>query len=139
MKISPYLSFDRQCKEAFQFYEKCLGAKIVFMMTMGESPMAAQMPKEAHDKIMHATLMVDGMALSGADTPDGKYQAPRGCAVLLAVDDVERAERIYKDLAEGGKVQMEIQETFWAKRFGMLVDRFGIPWMVNCEKPMPPA
>ena len=139
MKISPYLSFNGQCKEAFQYYEKVLDAKIIFMMTHGESPMAAQTAANWQDKIMHASLSIEGMVLSGADMPEPHYHLPKGVAIALSLDDIPRAERIFAGLAEGGKVDMQLAETFWAHRFGMLRDRFGIPWMVNCEKPMPQA
>jgi PhnB protein len=135
MKISPYLSFDGRCKAAFEFYEKVLGGKIVMMMTFGESPMADHAPPDWRDKILHVTLSVGDHSLAGADAPPGRYQKPQGVFVTLNLDDAAEAERIFKALAEKGEVQMPIQETFWARRFGMLVDQFGTPWMINCAKP----
>jgi PhnB protein len=135
MQLNPYLSFDGNCDEAFKFYEKALGGKILFKMIYGESPMAKDMPKESLDKIMHARLEFSGNILMGSDTPC-EYKKPQGFHVTLGVDTPAEAERLFKALSEKGTVGMPIQETFWAQRFGMLVDQFGTPWMINCEKPM---
>ena len=135
MKLNPYLAFDGQCREAFQFYEQTLGGKIVFMQTIGESPMAANMPKESHSRIMHVTLHVDDQVLQGADAPPGQFTKPAGFCVALHFDDATEGERVFKKLAENGKIQMAFQPTFWAKGFGMAIDRFGIPWIVNAAQP----
>ena len=134
MQLNPYLNFNGQCKAAFEFYAECLGGKIAAIFTHGETPAAEHMPPEAHHLIMHARLEVDGAVLMGSDAPPERYEKPAGVYVSLQVDDPADAERIFHALVEGGEVQMPIQETFWAVRFGMLVDRFGIPWMINCEK-----
>ena len=134
MKINPYLNFNGQCEAAFKFYEQCLGAKIVVMMTHAGTPMEAHVAPEWRDKILHAGLMVDDQLLMASDAPPDHYKAPQGFSVSLQVTDPAEAERIFHALAEGGKVQMPIQETFWAVRFGMATDQFGIPWMINCEK-----
>jgi PhnB protein len=130
MKLNPYLSFDGKCREAFEFYAQTLGGKIVFIQTIGESPMAASMPPETHDRVMHATLQVGDQTVQGADAP-GQFTTPAGFSVALHVDDVADGERVFNGLAERGTVQMPFQPTFWAKGFGMLIDRFGTPWMVN--------
>ncbi len=135
MELSPYLTFDGRCKEAFELYAECLGGKIEAMLTHGESPMAEQAPAAWRDKIMHARLVVGGWALMGSDSPPGPYEAPRGIDVTISVPDPGEAGRIFDTLAKGGVVRMPLQETFWALRFGMLIDRFGIPWMINCERP----
>jgi PhnB protein len=134
MKLNPYLSFNDECEAAFKFYEQCLGGKIDVMMTYGESPMADQTPPEKLDKIMHASLMVGDTILMGSDAPSQFFEKPQGFSVSLVFDDSVEAERIFNALAENGTVQMPIQETFWADRFGMLVDRFGTPWMINCDR-----
>jgi PhnB protein len=134
MQINPYLAFNGQCEAAFKFYEKCLGGKIVMMMTNGGSPMADQVPAERRDKILHARLMVGDEVLMGSDAPPEQYERAKGFSVTLGVDDPGTAERIFRDLSQNGTVQMPIQKTFWAIRFGMLVDQFGIPWMINCEE-----
>jgi PhnB protein len=134
MQLNPYLVFNGQCETAFKFYEKALGGKIEGMMTFGASPMAQQAPPDWKNKIMHARLVVDGQALMGSDAPPDRYQKPAGFSVSLQVKDPGDAERVFQALAENGTIQMPIQKTFWSVRFGMLVDRFGIPWMINCEQ-----
>jgi len=104
-------------------------------MTWGEMPEANQFPAEAHKLIMHATLSLGDQVLMGADAPPDRYQKPQGFSVTLGLKDQAEAERIFKALAEKGTVEMALEETFWAVRFGVLVDRFGIPWTVNCERP----
>jgi PhnB protein len=134
MQMNPYLIFNGQCEAAFRFYEKCLGGKIEAMMTHADSPMAQQVPAEWRSKIMHARMTVDGTPLMGSDAPPEHYRQPQGLSVSLSVKEPGEAERIFQELSENGKVQMPIQKTFWSIRFGMLVDQFGIPWMVNCEQ-----
>jgi PhnB protein len=136
MQLNPYLMFDGRCEAAFRFYEQALGGKIVAMMTFGDSPMAEQTPAELRGQIMHARLVVGDTVLMGSDAPGERYEKMQGFSVALGIDEPERAERVFNALAAGGTVTMPIQETFWAHRFGMLVDRFGTPWMINCEKPM---
>ena len=135
VQVTPYLSFNGQCEEAFKFYEKHLGGKISFMMTYGDSPMADQAPPEWKKKIMHVTLTLDDYVLQGADAPPGQYQKPQGFTISLGTDDAQEADRIFKALEEKGVVGMPLQETFWALRFGAITDQFGTPWMINCEKP----
>ena len=135
MQMNPYLSFDGKCETAFKFYEKVLGGKVLMMMKYGESPMAAQTPPESRDKIMHARLAVGDKLLMGSDAPAQMYEPMKGIQVTLSVEQPAEADRIFSALAENGSVRMPIQETFWAQRFGMLVDQFGTPWMINCERP----
>ena len=135
MLINPYLtSFKGNCREAFEFYAKVLGGKIAMMMTLGESPMAQGAPPEAHGTIIHARLMVGDMVLMGSDAMGEAPEEPKGFSVSLVMHDPAEAERIFAAFAEGGTVRMALAETFWATRFGMVTDRFGTPWMVNCEK-----
>lgn len=134
MQLNPYLSFNGQCEAAFKFYEQCLGGKIEAMITHGGSPMEGQVPSEWHNKILHASLSVGDSVLMGSDAPPERYEQPTGFSVSLGIDDAADAERIFHALAENGKVTMPIQQTFWADRFGMLVDRYGTPWMINCGK-----
>jgi PhnB protein len=138
MDLAPYLVFDGRCEEAFRFYEQSLGGRIVAMVTYGESPMAQHAPPEWHGKILHARLALGDKVLMGSDGPPGRHEAMQGFSVTLTTDDPAEAERVFLALAEEGTVRMQLQETFWAQRFGMLVDRFGTPWMVNCEKPRAP-
>lgn len=125
MLVNPYLNFDGTCAEAFRFYEKTFGGT-----DLAKAPWAK-------DWMMHARLAVGEISLLGADTPPGRYQKPQGFGVSLSVDAPAEAEGIFTALEDGGVVTMPLQETFWAQRFGMVTDRFGIPWMVNCEKPEP--
>jgi PhnB protein len=133
VQLHPCLSFNGQCESAFKFYERCLGGKIVTLIPYMGTPVEQQVPAAWREKILHATLMVGDKVLMGADAPPGRYEKPQGISVTLGMSDPAEAERIYQELAEGGTVTMPLQQTFWASRFGMLVDRFGIPWMINCE------
>ncbi|HXM35737.1 MAG TPA: VOC family protein [Pyrinomonadaceae bacterium] len=134
MQLSPMLSFNGQCEAAFKFYEQYLGGKMQTLMTWGDSPMADQVPSEWRDRIIHASLIVGETSLLGGDAPPDRYEEPRGFSVAIQIDDPAEAERIFKALAENGTVQMPMQQTFWSVSFGMCVDRFGIPWIVNCEQ-----
>jgi PhnB protein len=133
MQLNAYLNFDGRCEEAFQFYARCLGGTIDAMIPHAGTPAGEHVPAEWRDKIMHARLSVGDAVLMGSDSPPADYSAPGGFAVALHVNDPSEAERVFAALAEQASVRMPIQETFWAKRFGMLTDRFGIPWMINCE------
>jgi PhnB protein len=134
MQLNPYLTFNGQCEAAFKFYEKVLGGKIEAMMPHEGSPMADQVPPDWRRKIMHARLSVGGNVLMGSDAPPDRYDQMKGFTVMLGIDDPGQAERVFHALSENGLVQMPIQKTFWAARFGMLVDQFGTPWMINCEQ-----
>ncbi|MGA7295698.1 MAG: VOC family protein [Terriglobales bacterium] len=134
MQVNPYLFFDGQCEAAFNFYEKLLGGKIEAMIPHEGTPAANHVPAEWRSKIMHARLTFGGQTLMGSDAPPDRQQKPQGFYVNISTEDLAEAERIFHSLEENGKVTMPFGETFWAAGFGMLVDRFGIPWMVNCEK-----
>lgn len=131
MKIAPYLSFDGTCAEAIQFYCDALGFEVAMTQTFGQSPMANQF-EGFDDKIMHATLKFGDQTLMASDAPGG-FETPQGFRVQIGFADFEEAEMAFAKLAEGGTVTMPFAATFWAKGFGMLTDRFGIPWMVNCD------
>ena len=135
MKLTPYLTFNGQCEAAFRLYEKCLGGKITFIQKYGDSPMAGKTPTSSHQLIMHVTLTLGDQVLQGADVLPDSYQKPQGISVTISNSSAADAERIFQALAENGKVQMPLQETFWALRFGVLTDQFGTPWIINCEKP----
>ncbi len=134
-EVNAYLVFNGECEAAFKFYEKVLGGKIEMTMTFGDSPMSQQAPAEWRNKIMHARMTVGNTVLMGADAPPDRYEEPKGFSLALGTKDPAEAERMFNELAAGGKVQMPLEKTFWAVKFGMLVDRFGIPWMINCEQP----
>jgi PhnB protein len=132
--LDAYLFFDGTCAEAMRFYERTLGAKLEMMMTHAESPMAAESPPSpgSGNRIMHARLVIDGRALMASDSMVGHpYEGMKGFSLSLQYPTVADARRVFDTLAAGGKVTMPMQKTFWAEAFGMLVDRFGTPWMVN--------
>ncbi|WP_443748821.1 VOC family protein [Asticcacaulis solisilvae] len=133
MKFNPYLNFDGKCAEAFAFYAELFGGSITFIQTFGESPMKDDVPADWHGAVMHATLDIAGETLGGSDAPGHMFKTPQGFAVTIALSDVDEAERIFAGLVKDGVESMALQQTFWAKRFGMCTDRFGTPWMVNCE------
>jgi PhnB protein len=133
MQLNPYLTFNGQCEAAFKFYEKALGGKIEAMIPHTGTPAEQHVPPEWREKIMHARLIVSGQALMGSDAPPDHYKEPKGFSVSLQFKDEAEGARVFNALAEGGKVGMPLQKTFWAAGFGTLVDRFGIPWMINCD------
>ncbi|ERP91904.1 3-demethylubiquinone-9 3-methyltransferase [Alcanivorax sp. P2S70] len=137
VRVNPYLNFPGNCREAFALYAQVLEAEISFLITMGESPMADQVPPENHDHICHISLEAEGLVLMGSDCPPDQYDKPQGTIINVQTQTAARAEEIFTALSDGGETRMPMEETFWAERFGMCIDRFGVPWMVNCDKPMP--
>jgi PhnB protein len=135
MQMNPYLTFNGHCEAAFKFYAKVLGGNIEAMMPHAGTPMEQHVAPEWRSKIMHARLRFGDEVLMGSDAPPDRCQPMQGFSVSLGIDDPAEAERVFHALSEQGTVQMPIQETFWALRFGMLVDQFGTPWMINCEQP----
>ncbi len=134
MKINAYLAFEDQCEAAFRFYAQCLGGTIEALNRFGDTPACSHVPESHRDRIMHARLIVGDQALMGSDSvPEHPYEGVKGCSIALNVDSVKEAERVFDALSEGGHVIMPLEKTFWAARFGMFVDRFGVPWMINCE------
>ncbi|MBU6298181.1 MAG: VOC family protein [Alphaproteobacteria bacterium] len=136
MQLHAHLTYDGQCEEAFRYYEKHLGGKVEAMMRAEGSPMESNVPAEQRKKIIHARLKVGDTILMGNDNFMGPYQKPQGFTVTLRVETPIEAERIFAALEDGGAVKMAMNETFFAKKFGSLVDRFGTPWIVICEKAM---
>jgi PhnB protein len=134
MQTNTYLLFNGQCEEAFKFYAQTLGGKIEAMMTNAGTPAEEFVPAEWRDKVLHASMTVGDQVIMASDAPPGRYDKPQGFSVNLSIKDPAEAERVFNALAQGGTIQMPFGETFWAAGFGMAVDRFGIPWMVNCEK-----
>lgn len=133
MKFVPYLSFDGRCREAFTFYADVLGGEIMAMISHGDTPAGEHVPAEWRDKIINAHLIVGDQALMGADSPPDRGDAAKtGFSVSIQIDDEADAERIFNAFAEGGVVIMPFGPTFWAKKFGMVTDKYGTPWMVNC-------
>jgi PhnB protein len=137
-QINAYLFFDGTCAEAMRFYERTLGGKMEMMMTHAEAPEvpnAPPSPPGAADRIMHARLTIDGGGtLMASDSMVGHpYGGVKGFSLSLAYTSVTEGKRAFDALAAGGQVTMPFAKTFWAEGFGMLVDRYGTPWMVNVE------
>ncbi|QGW83821.1 VOC family protein [Variovorax paradoxus] len=133
--MQAYLTFNGNAAEALAFYAKALGGKIIFSMTFGESPMGAETPDAYKGKIMHATLEARGHQLMASDMPPGMaFEGYKGFSLSVQGNNVDEGKKLFEALAEGGEVTMPYGPQFWAVGFGMLTDKFGVPWMVNCEK-----
>jgi PhnB protein len=131
MQLSPYLFYNDNCEAAFRFYEKVLGGKIEMLLRAEEAP-ADMKPGPGREKlIMHARMSIGGQVLMASDSPPEHFHKPQGFSVSLTIKDTAEAERKLNALAEGGSLNMPFGKTFFSKGFGMCVDRFGIPWMVN--------
>jgi PhnB protein len=133
MRVSPYLNFPGTCAEAFRFYEKALGGKIEMLQTHGASPGGSESPPDWKDLVMHARLVAGDLVLMGSDAPPGQYKGGGNVYLSLQITDPEAGEKVFNALSEKGKVEMPFEKTFWSPGFGMVVDRYGVPWMVNTE------
>ncbi len=134
--FSPYLNFDGDCAEAFAFYHSVIGGEI-YTMGSGDMPPDEEIGPEWEGRVIHTAIMLGDQTLMASDVPPGAGVV-KGTHnyVALGVDTPEEAERVFAGLSEGGTVTMEMEETFFAHRFGELTDRFGVGWMVICDKPM---
>ena len=132
MRLYAQLNFGGNCEEAFRFYEKHLGGKIIMMMRQNEAPYA---PPDAGDAIIHAQMEIGETKLIGNDVPGTRFKRIRSVYLYLSVDSTKEAERVHKLLAEGGEIYMPMEETFYATRFSMLRDRFGVSWSIIHERP----
>jgi PhnB protein len=134
--IKPYIAFKGNCKEAVDFYKEKLGAEVLFTQTYGASPMADKAPG-SEDKIMHTSFKIGDAVIMACDNVfEGQNATVVGNNISLAIgtNDIEEAERAFNAMSDGATIVMPMQQTFWAERFGMLTDKFGINWMFNCEK-----
>jgi PhnB protein len=138
MNVHTYLNYGGNCAEAFQFYEKNLGAKIGMLMTQDQAPGATNLPPEQAKAVLHARITIGDTDIMASDVPKDSYQPIRSAYICLGLDTDAEAERIHKVLADGGQVFMPMQETFFASKFSMLRDKFGTSWMIIHEKPMGP-
>jgi PhnB protein len=135
MSVNPYLIFNGQCAEAMRFYERALGGRLERMMTFAEMP-DANIPPGSGERIMHARMQVGDSVIMASDSMPGMaYEGMHGFSISVSYATAAESRRVYDALAPGGKVTMEFQKTFWSEGFGMLVDRYGTPWMVNTESP----
>lgn len=139
MKITPYLTFDGQARDAFTLYQNVLGGELE-MMTFAQAPDAEHFPEEHRERIMHACLSLGEFSLMASDTMPGdaacggdRFEGIKGCSISLHPQSINESERLFTQLSEGGQVVMPLEKTFWAERFGMFTDRFGVSWMINCE------
>jgi len=151
MTVQPYLFFAGTCEEAFTFYEKALHGKIVEMHRFSDMPppppgseagCGGPSPEQLaamSDKIMHVSLAVDDQIIMGSDNPEDAVGGFKGFSISLGFQSVERGHEVFDALSEGATVTMPFGETFWAKGFGMLTDKFGVPWMVNAGDLPSPA
>ena len=133
LAVSAYVSFKGDCEEAFKCYEEILGAKPGLLFRYADSPLADVVPSGWDTKIMHGSIVIGQQLLEGADVPPERYEEPKGFSLSLNVKGASEAETFFQQLADRGRIVYPIEKTFWAERFGMVIDRFGIPWMINCE------
>jgi PhnB protein len=134
MQVNPYLTFNGNCEEAFNFYAKVLGGTVTAMMSHEGTPAESHVKPEWKKKILHAQVKAGDFTIMGSDAAPERYEAAKGFSVCLVIKTPQECERVFHDLADGGKVEMDIQPTFWSARFGVLKDRYGTPWMINCEQ-----
>lgn len=134
MRITTHLCFDGNCRAAFDWYRDILGCSIETMLSYGESPLAATIEKQWHGRIVHATLKLDDFELTGVDTLPQDYKPPQGFFVTLSIQEPAQALKTFDALSDGAKITAPFRETFWSARFGVLIDRYAIPWEINCEQ-----
>jgi PhnB protein len=132
--VSPYISFKGNCQQAIEFYKTALDAAVLFTQTVGESPMSDMGPAT---NIMHCTLKVGDSTIMMCDNPRPEAATGEGnISLAIGLNDPERASQLFANLADGGSVIMPLEKTYWAEAFGMVTDKFGIKWMINCAAPM---
>jgi len=133
MQMTTYLSFRGECEEAFRCYEATLGGRVGPIFRYLGTSLASQVPADWQDKVMHGSMTIGDQGLMAADVAPEGYEEPKGISLSLQMNDTSEAERVFNELAKGGRIVLPLEKTFWAARFGMLVDRFGIPWLINCD------
>ena len=135
MEMNPYLTFPGTCLEAFEFYAEVFGGGVSNVQRVAESPMAADFPPEAQGKVMHARVSIGNGLLMGSDNIMGGEAEAKGFHIQAGFDDPQKAARVFARLAKNGEIEMAFAPTFFATGFGMCRDRYGIPWMINCDTP----
>jgi PhnB protein len=133
MSITPYLFFDGRGDEQLEFYKTALGAEIGMLMRFKDAPDQSRMSPEAQNKVMHVSFKIGDTTIMGSDGYNKGKPEYKGVALSINAKDEADAERLFKALSEGGQVQMPLDKTFFAKRFGMLADKFGVSWMIIAE------
>ena len=134
MQFTPYLNFQGHCEAAFNRYAEVFGGRIESLQRWGDSPMGDESPADMRDRVLHAHFVAGDAVLLGSDAPPEHFQPMQGLYVTVATKDAAEGRRVFDALAEGGQVQMPFEKTFWSPGFGMLVDRFGTPWMINTNE-----
>lgn len=137
MSISPYLFFDGTCREAVNAYADIFGGEIVMMMTFGDAPAEENMPPEIKDLVMHVTIKIGDAMLMASDDMPGKSVKPASTHVMASLPTVAEAKSAFERLSDGGDVKMPFDKTFWAEGFGVVIDKWGTPWMIGVDGPMP--
>jgi PhnB protein len=132
MQLSAYLNFDGRCEEALRFYEAAGLGKVTDLRRYEGSPIAANVPAEKHNKIMHAYMEGPGVSLHASDSMRPNSAGFSGFGLTIGLSDVAEANRLFTALSEGGQVTMPMQKQFWGATFGMFTDKFGVSWMINC-------
>lgn len=133
MRVSPYIAFKGNCRQAIEFYKNALGAEVLFVQTVGESPMSNMGPAE---KVMHCTIKIGDSTIMVCDDPRPEAATGAGnISLAIGLNDPERAMQLFDNLARDGSVVMAFGKTYWAEAFGMVTDRFGVKWMINCDAP----
>ena len=135
MQMNAYLSFRGDCEAAFTFYAECLGGTVGQLFRYAGSPMAEDVSADWQNKIMHGSVTVGGQVFMGGDVAPERYEPPKGFSLSFISTTRREAERIFQRLATDGRIVLPLEKTFWAARFGMLIDRFGMPWLINCGGP----
>ena len=131
--VNPYIAFKGNCREAIEFYKGALDAEVLFVQTVGESPMSNMGPAE---NIMHCTIKVGGSTIMMCDDPSPNPASTNGnISLAIGLNDPDRARQLFANLAAGGTVIMPLEKTYWAEAFGMVTDKFGLKWMINCDAP----
>ena len=131
--VSPYIAFNGNCRQAIEFYKNALDAEVVFSQTVGESPVSDMGPAE---NIMHCTIKVGNSTIMMCDNPRPESPSSEGnISLAIGLNDPHRARHLFERLSQDGTVVMPLEKTFWAEAFGMVTDKFGVRWMVNCDAP----
>jgi PhnB protein len=131
MSLSFHIDFNGQCEEAFRFYAENLGGRIGTMLRVKDSPVPAVSASHG-EKIVHANICIDGVELAGADVDLSRYEKPQGFYVLIGVDSEEKVKLFFNALQTEGQVVLAPQRTFWSPCYAIVIDRFGVPWKINC-------
>ncbi len=131
-EISAYLTFDGDCAQAMRFYEHALGGKLEAMIRFADAPPEVPRDPQDSERIMHARLTLDGQAIMASDAGSCQpYEGKKGVSLALTYPTVSDAQRVFRLLSENGNVIMDMQPTFWAESFGMVIDQFGTSWLIN--------